>query len=54
MVNAPLLAGEMKDAMRNWVTADDWNRHGTQSEDLLRMDIRHNHLGKISCRLNQN
>ena len=27
---APLFAGEMRDAMRNWVTASDENRHQFQ------------------------
>jgi len=39
-----LLAGEMKDAMRSWVTAQDESRHQFQGEGLIRMDIRHNHL----------
>jgi len=40
----PVFAGEMRDAMRNWVTADDATRHQFQSEDFIRLDVRHNHL----------
>lgn len=39
-----VFAGEMRDAMRNWVTASDASRHDYQAEGLIRMDIRHNHL----------
>mmetsp|Transcript_11436 Transcript_11436/g.27902 ORF Transcript_11436/g.27902 Transcript_11436/m.27902 type:complete len:292 (+) Transcript_11436:295-1170(+) len=39
-----VFAGEMRDAMRNWVTASDASRHDYQAEGLIRMDIRHNQL----------
>lgn len=39
-----LLVGEMRDAMRNWVTAGDEYRHDGRSEELIRMDIKHNLL----------
>ncbi|CAD7940724.1 unnamed protein product [Amoebophrya sp. A120] len=39
-----VFAGEMRDAMRSWVTANDENRHQNQAEGFIRMDIRHNHL----------
>ncbi|CAD7971280.1 unnamed protein product [Amoebophrya sp. A25] len=42
--NSQILVGEMRDAMRSWVTMGDETRHDNQAEGLIRMDIRHNHL----------